>query len=172
MAFCYHTFGTLETTSVRDRFDGYCRALAGYGLSCEENLVFKSPVEFGGDPGPYIEFLSQPERPSAIFTAVPGQIQAVMQAARHLGLRIPDDLALVSFDDPHFAACIEPPLTVVAQSGWDMGARAAELLINRIEGQRGPSKQIQIPTTLIVRNSCGAKRHVRADGNSEHTLAM
>ena len=172
VAFCYHTFGTLETTSVRDRFDGYCRALAGYGLSCDENLVFKSPVELGGDPGPYVEFLSQSDRPSAIFTAVPGQVHAVMQAARQLSLQIPDDLALISFDDRHFAACIEPPLTVIAQSGWDMGARAAELIINRIEGQRGPSKQIQIPTSLIVRDSCGAKRLVQADVDGEHTLVM
>ena len=64
---------------------------------------------------------------------------------------------MVGFDDLAFAAHLSPPLTTVSQPRMDVGLRAGNLLINRIEGQGGPKKQIELPTSLIVRASCGAR---------------
>jgi DNA-binding LacI/PurR family transcriptional regulator len=85
----------------------------------------------------------------------------LLQAAQHVGLRVPEDLALVGFDDLSFAAHLSPPLTTVAQPRMDLGLRAGHLLINRIEGQGNLPRHIDLPTSLIVRESCGARLRVR-----------
>jgi DNA-binding LacI/PurR family transcriptional regulator len=70
-----------------------------------------------------------------------------------LGLRIPDDVSIVGFDDMELVAHLEVPLTTVAQDGFAMGKRAAELLIDRIEGFEGTPKKEVLPTSLTVRAS-------------------
>jgi len=85
----------------------------------------------------------------------------LLRAAQRAGLRVPEDLALVGFDALSFAAHLSPPLTTVTQPRMDVGLRAGHLLLNRIEGQGGPPRHIELPTSLIVRESCGARLHVR-----------
>ena len=85
----------------------------------------------------------------------------LLQAAQRVGVRVPEDLALVGFDDLSFAAHLSPPLTTVAQPRLDVGLRAGHLLINRIEGQGTLPRHIELPTSLIVRESCGARLRVR-----------
>jgi LacI family transcriptional regulator len=70
-----------------------------------------------------------------------------------LGLRAPDELAVVGFDDMDLAAHLEVPLTTVAQDTYALGRGAAKLLIERIEGYAGPPRQQKIPTQLKVRAS-------------------
>ena len=76
---------------------------------------------------------------------------------RRTGRRIPEDLALVGFDDVDLDAHVTPPLTSIRQPRVDIGIRAGSLLINRIEGHRGPAQGIELPTGLVVRESCGAR---------------
>ncbi len=162
ISFCYSHTGTLATTSVRDRFEGYCKALEEYGLPYDESLVIEHPRLLKGMPDPYVEFLTRAERPDAIVASVDYEAVNLMKAAQQVGLRIPEDLALVGFDNLRFTAHWNPPLTTVAQSCRDMGAQAVDLIIKRIEGQRGPKRHIELPVNLIVRESCGVKLRVRA----------
>ena len=76
-------------------------------------------------------------------------------------MRIPDDLAVVGFDDLSFAAHLHPPLTTVAQPRKEIGIRAANLLIDRIEGDQEPVKHIVLPSILVVRESCGARQRIQ-----------
>jgi DNA-binding LacI/PurR family transcriptional regulator len=161
IAFSHTAFGTPVTTSVRSRLQGYQQALETYGLPYDESLIAVYDDADGSD-NPYHELLARPNRPTAIFTTIPDLIHPIMATANNLGLQIPDDLALVTFDDLQFAPYLNPPLTTIAQSCQKMGEQAASLLIRRIRGQRGPTDQINIPTKLIVRESCGAKVRVRA----------
>jgi GntR family transcriptional regulator of arabinose operon len=158
IGFVYGNIGTLLTTSVRDRCAGYRRALETYGLHCDGSLIVQLP--WIGAPEAavrYQAFLAQPDRPSAIFAVNDDIALLLVQAAQRSGLRVPEDLAIVGFDDLNVAEHINPPLTTVSQPRMDVGLRAGHLLINRIEGQRGPKKHIELPTSLVVRASCGAR---------------
>ena len=156
---------TLQTTSVYERWQGYCKALQKYEVPYDETLVVP---DFGqlqmGASSPHqglVEFLQRPDRPGAIFAVNDYVALDVLRAAKAIHLRIPEDLAVVGFDDLEFAALVSPPLTTVVQQFIDIGLRAGTLLINRIEGIVGAPKHIELPTNLIIRESCGAQLHVK-----------
>ncbi len=155
IGFVYSHKGNLQTTSVRDRFQGYRRALQEYGCPIDETLVYQQSPPPHADGEAFGDLLARPDRPSAIFAVNDGIALELLRAAQRRGLRLPEDLALVGFDDLTFAAHLSPPLTTVAQPRMDLGLRAGNLLINRIEGQTGPPRHIELPTSLIVRESCG-----------------
>lgn len=160
IAFCHPSFGTPTTTSVRDRYLGYRQALEEYGIPYDESLIFQRDAE--QKHLPYIEYLSQPDRPTAIFTSHDHEAAEVFRAAMQLGIRLPEELAVVGFDNVEFSAFMNPPLTTIAQPSRDIGLRAVDLLISRLEGSRSPIKHIELPTNLVVRESCGVKLRVRA----------
>jgi DNA-binding LacI/PurR family transcriptional regulator len=153
---------TLQTTSVYERWQGYCKALQKYEVPYDETLVVPDvrKLQSGAREG-LVEFLQRPDRPSAIFAVNDYIALDVLQAARAIHLRIPEDLAVVGFDDQEFAAHVHPSLTTIKQQFIDIGLRAGTLLINRIEGMAGPPKHIELPTSLIIRESCGAQLHVK-----------
>jgi DNA-binding LacI/PurR family transcriptional regulator len=173
------TRSSLQTTSVRDRVDGYKRALLDYGLPFDQSLVCDrlktsaSELEFFGtargnsqhDVEVMVEFLKNKERPSAIFAINDLVALAVVEAASLVGLRIPDDLALVGFDDIDIVSHLETPLTTMAQDKYAIGAQAAEFLIDKIEGRERGNRQIVIPTKLIVRRSTAPAREARQVAN-------
>jgi DNA-binding LacI/PurR family transcriptional regulator len=163
IGFAYGSIGNLLTTSVRDRWEGYRKALHEYHQSYNEALVYnlyldKKPNESAMS---YDEVITSPDRPSAFF-AVNGSISLeLIRAAQRHGVRIPEDLALVGFDDLHYMTHMSVPLTTIAQQSTEMGMHAGTLLINRIERQiSGPPKHIKLPTNLIIRQSCGARLRI------------
>jgi DNA-binding LacI/PurR family transcriptional regulator len=136
VSFVYSSKGSLLTTSVRDRWQGYRRALHEYGQPYNEALVFKWPEGAdAGLPGSSDQLLLGEGRPSAIFAVNDAVALELLRATQRLGLRVPEDLALVGFDDLNFAAHLTPPLT--------------------------SPRHIELPTSLIVRESCGARLRVR-----------
>ncbi|MBE3559632.1 MAG: GntR family transcriptional regulator [Ktedonobacteraceae bacterium] len=151
--------GGLLTTSVRDRWEGYRKALREYRQSYEESLVYHLvPTPVPEPPNVYDEIMTAPDRPTAFFAVNDAVALGLLQAAQRHGLRVPEDVALVGFDDVSYAAHLSIPLTTVAQQRTELGVRAGTLLINRIEGQIvGPPKHIELPTNLIIRQSCGAR---------------
>ncbi len=162
IAFVYLGAADLRTTSVRDRWLGYRSALHDHGLPYDERLVFAFPAHsMVADDASYAAFISQADRPSAVCMVNDMQAPALFQAARRGGLRIPDDLAVIGFDDLSFAAHLSPALTTIAQPRMDIGMRAAHLLINRIEGDTEPPKQVVLPTSLVIRESCGARSRIQ-----------
>jgi DNA-binding LacI/PurR family transcriptional regulator len=153
---------TLQTTSVYERWQGYCKALQKYEVPYDETLVVPN---FGqlqlGTHERLVEFLQRPDRLDAIFAVNDYVALDVLQAAKAIHLRIPEDLAVVGFDDMEFAAHVNPALTTIVQQFIDIGLRAGMLLISRIEGNVGAPKHIELPTNLIIRESCGAHLHVK-----------
>ncbi len=153
---------TLRTTSVHERWQGYCKALQKYEIPYDETLVVPDFRQLQMDTHEgLVEFLKRPDRPSGIFAVNDYVAMDVMQAAKAIHLRIPEDLAVVGFDDWSFAAHLNPPLTTIVQPFMDIGLRAGTLLISRIEGIVGVPKHVELPTNLIIRESCGAQLHVR-----------
>ena len=158
-----HSFvGTLTTTSVRDRYEGYRRALREYGVGFDDSLVYSLPRWSKDEPhNPCDEFLARSDAPTAIVTSTDGVAIELVHSAQRIGRRVPEDLAIVGVDNLSLSSAIHPPLTTIAQPAREIGVSAANLLINRIEGQGGPPQHIELPTSLIVRKSCGARLHVQ-----------
>ena len=160
VGFVHFDTGTLHTTSVRDRWEGYRAALNEYALPYDESLIFTVPHDKTLTTTSFAPLFSQANRPSAVFVVTDQLVPLLLQAARANSVRIPHDLAIVGFDDLNYAAHLNPPLTTVAQPRVDIGLRAGHLLIDRIEGQTRPAMQVTLPTHLIVRESCGARLRV------------
>ena len=113
------------------RFDGYRRALTEHDLPYDEGLVRQGNFEFSGGEACGTSLLTQVERPTAIFASNDDTALGVMAAAYRLGLRVPQDLSLVGFDDSDVARHAWPLLTTVRQPIRQMAAMAAEFLIAR-----------------------------------------
>jgi DNA-binding LacI/PurR family transcriptional regulator len=163
VGFAYAYPDAILTSSVRDRLEGYKQALAEYEVPFDESLVLVETQDSNPDSARvYEKFLLQKNRPQAIFAVNDWEALKVIQAAQRCGLRVPEDLAVVGFDDLPFAEHLNPSLTTLTQHRVDMGVQAANLLINRIEGLlTGPTRHIELPTRLIVRESCGARHRLR-----------
>ena len=161
IGFVHNEIGNTKTSGVRDRLEGYRQALRVYGVPFDDQLIFEYP-NHRDETGTYFdELLMRPNRPTAFFLITDLDAPAFLQAARRQKIHAPEDLAVVGFDDLSFSANLNPPLTTVTHPRLEIGLRAGHLLIDRIEGQRGPARQITLPTSLVVRESCGAHLKVR-----------
>jgi LacI family transcriptional regulator len=94
-------------------------------------------------------------RPTAIFACNDLMAFGVLQAARELNLRCPEDLSIAGFDSLEFTKFTDPSLTSVYQPGYQLGATAARLLLQRVDGMRFAPKKLLLPTELKKRNSVG-----------------
>lgn len=143
--------GPVRDLSARARRDGFLAALDHAGIPFDGRLERRGvfTVEDGRDLG--AELLEQ--RPTAIACGDDLQALGVYEAARRAGLRIPDDLSVVGFDDVDHAAWAAPPLTTVRQEFHEMGATAARLALALAAGQKPARDRYELDTTLIVRES-------------------
>ncbi len=98
------------------------------------------------------------QRVDALFAASDITARGALLAMQEAGVCVPDDVAVVGFDDLATATQVTPPLTTVRQPIEEKGARAAELLIRLIEGSLHGPQQILLPTQLVIRQSCGASK--------------
>jgi len=93
------------------------------------------------------------------------------RAAQRHNLRVPEDLALIGFDDLTYAAHLSTPLTTVAQQRIELGIHAGNLLINRIESPVvTASKHVELSTNLIIRQSCGARLRVSSAASGDQGI--
>jgi LacI family transcriptional regulator len=140
----------------RARIDGYRSALERGGIRFDPALVRHGDFQHEGGFLRGGELLDQPERPTAVFAGSDQQAFGVYEAARQRGLRIPQDLSVVGFDDLPVARWVSPPLTTVRQPLAEMGRAAAQMLGELIEGMPLRTRRLELSTELIVRESVGA----------------
>ena len=133
---------------------GYSEALRAQGLPFDTMLVRGSRFTEAGGYAATEELLALAARPTAIFAADDLLAFGAMAALRDADLRIPEDVALIGFDDIPAARLVCPPLTTIAQHPERLGARAAELLLERLAGGGPPEgRHVEMPFDLIVRQS-------------------
>ena len=146
--------GESGTPPREDRVLGYTEALRDHGLSFDRMLVRGGSFNEDGGYAATQELLRLAERPTAIFAANDLMAMGALIALREAGLRVPDDIALVGFDDIPAARLMDPPLTTVAQFPERLGARAAALLLERLAGAGSANGQhVVMPFELVVRLS-------------------
>lgn len=148
--------GPETVSTAADRVAGYRRALAEADLTFEPALVRYGGFtqESGYEMAQAVLALPQP--PTALLTGNNFIAIGALHALREAGLRVPDDISIVTFDDLPAAVAIDPFLTVAAQPAYEMGRQATALLLDRLAdgGPAGP-QEIVLPAELIVRRSSG-----------------
>lgn len=147
--------GALETGSSHERIAGWRESLEAAGLPVAEELIATGDYEEARGHDAAHELLSLPDPPTSIFASNDRAALGVLQAARERGLRVPDDLSVVGFDDEPGASRTRPGLTTVRQPLRDMGATAVERLLLRMRDPDAPPRVTVLPTELIVRGSTG-----------------
>lgn len=135
------------------RLHGYRAALAQAGLAVEPELTVAGEFSFDGGFAAASRLLALRPRPTAIFASNDLQAFGAIEAARTLGLRVPQDLSLVGFDDTPAAQWSAPPLTTVRQPFAEMGRVAMRSLVQLADGGELASPRVELATELIVRKS-------------------
>jgi DNA-binding LacI/PurR family transcriptional regulator len=141
---------------IRARLDGYRAAMDAAGVPVDPDLVRVSTLYVEGGQRDGAELLRLSEPPTAIVTANDLQAMGVYQAAHRAGVRIPDELSVVGFDDLPFAGWSVPPLTTVRQPLVQMGVAAAEMVITLARGATLDHHRVELATSLVVRESTAA----------------
>lgn len=142
------------------RYAGYRQALTEHDIPLDDSLMRSAAFLPETGWAAMDELLELPERPTAVFAASDVVAIGVMSAIQSTGLRIPDDMAVVGFDDIFLAAHTQPPLTTVRVPAYGLGWTAAEVLVALIEGDEEVSA-VTLETELVIRDSCGAKGTAR-----------
>ena len=137
--------------SSRDRTLGYERALADAGIEQRPEFVREGTQSHQVARGIAIDLLRLPQRPTAVFAASDAQALGVLEAARILGIRVPEELSVVGFDDVEVAALVG--LTTVRQPLFESGRHGAELLLQSLGGTPPASHVKTLPVELVVRST-------------------
>ncbi|MBC7225257.1 MAG: substrate-binding domain-containing protein, partial [Anaerolineae bacterium] len=154
------TNAPLHYTASRDRLLGYREALTARGLPVDERLIRLGDFRSESGYAAMQSLLDLPDPPTAVFAASDVVAFGAVAAARERGLRIPEDIAIVGFDDVPLSRYMDPPLTTIRLPARELGARAGSMLIDLIaNGGADAPQSALLPTELVVRESCGA--HLR-----------
>jgi LacI family transcriptional regulator len=146
--------GSPALLSARQRRQGYEEALCQAGLPILAELCVEGDYSRQTALTGARQLLMLSERPTAIMAANDQSAFAVLEVANQLGISVPQALSVIGFDNTPESAYTSPPLTTVDQSIVGMGSRAAELLIQLIEGKEVENHLYELPTRLVVRESC------------------
>ncbi len=150
--------GRPDLQSAQLREQGYRQAMAAAGVPVDERLVQVGAYDPAISAEPARQLLAAPDRPTAIFAANDLSAITTIEVAGEFGLRVPEDLSVVGFDNIPESALATPPLTTVDQPIRKMGQRAVDLLIQLIRGDSDPDTHITLDTSLVVRQSTRARR--------------
>jgi LacI family transcriptional regulator len=148
--------GPADVSTAIDRAEGYRKALTDAKLAFDPRLITYGEFTLQSGYEMAQRALSFTPRPTALFAANNFIAIGTLRALHHAKLRVPEDIAVVGFDDLPSEIVVEPFLTVSSQPAYEMGRRATALLLDRIAGEAPEEWQdLVLPTELIIRRSTG-----------------
>lgn len=145
--------GPLIKHQAQMRYEGYKRAMIEAGLEFNANWIIESDFECEGG---YQALKSMSEKgalPTAIFVSNDMMAMGVINAANELGIRVPEDLSVIGYDDIHIAKFMSPSLTTIHQPKYRLGQAAVETLLRRLDDKLADSEIVQLEPTLVARKS-------------------
>ena len=156
------SFAPENVGASNHRLKSYQRYLREAGLEASDELIRYGNYSAESGYKGMMSLLELAEKPTAIFAGNDTIALGAMAAIHERGLRIPDDIAVVGYDDIPLAKFAAPPLTTVHTPPLEQGRLAGEMLIKLVKGERLEQKQLKVDTDLIIRESCGAMRLVHS----------
>jgi len=147
--------GTRGLSTTEERMRGFKVGLERAGLPADDALVVEGGSHRDRAREATLGLLDLPDPPTALVSGNNFMTIGVMRALADRGLHVPEDIALVTFDDFEWADLFAPRLTAVAQPIGELGERAVSLLLSRIEDPSLPPRTVRLPTTFVHRDSCG-----------------
>jgi len=147
--------GPLHISSARERFQGYADAQARHGIAVDRSLVVTGALTVGEGFDLARSILKRTPPPSAIVTYSDFVAFGVMQAVREVGLSIPEDVAVVGFDDVWMASCVQVPLTTIRSPKEELGRQAMQLLVRRLRDDQSTAEtdKLKLDVQLVIRES-------------------
>jgi DNA-binding LacI/PurR family transcriptional regulator len=148
--------GPQNISTGRDRLLGFKQAMNQYDIPVYENLIKEGDFNKKSGYDLMKEIVNEDVKPEALLICNNFMTLGAYRAIQDLGIRIPNDLAIVGYDDPDWASIANPPLTAIKQPAYDQGIHAARLIIERIKSRTHINpREIYLTPTLIIRKSCG-----------------
>lgn len=135
------------------RQDGYESALRGAGHTIDPELIVSGLFTEQGGYNAMCQLLSQ--APEAVFAASDAMAIGALRALRHHNIPVPEQIALIGYDDLPPAATTDPPLTTIRQPIYRAGVQAVDLLLDSLKVKNHPTQRVILPTELIIRHTCG-----------------
>jgi DNA-binding LacI/PurR family transcriptional regulator len=149
--------GANRTTPGRDRILAFRRTLLERGLPLDDDFVREANYKEEGGYSETLALLSREVRPTALFVINHPMTIGALRAVRDLGLHVPRDVSIVAFDDPTWAPLLDPALSTIRQPTDQLGTCAAEMLVERMEGQyTGPARLVLLQPRYMERTSVAA----------------
>ncbi len=154
--------GPLDTTPGQERYNGFVEALESAGVVLDPALIQTGDFRVDSGYQATLRLLGLPSTVTAIFSANNLMTVGVLQALHHMGVRVPDEVSVIGFDDLELAELLSPPLSVIARPAVEQGVLAMRLLRNRI-ADNGPERaqHIVLDTQLKARGSCATPQRSR-----------
>jgi len=147
--------GIMRTRPAIDRLLGYRSELSNLGLEERPEYILEGDFYHRSGYEQMKRLLELPEPPDAVAAASDMTAVGAICAIEETGLRVPDDIAVVGFDDAPFASAMKPALTTVRQNALGLGMAAADGILTMLDNPGDPPSAILFPTELVVRESCG-----------------
>ncbi|MGA9658489.1 MAG: LacI family DNA-binding transcriptional regulator [Asticcacaulis sp.] len=152
--------GPKNSYVTKDRERGFLAAMQAGGLPANAEDIIHSDLTSNGGVNAAMTLLARDRLPSAIFCANDDMALGVMSVAAKRGLKIPENLSVMGFDDTRYAAISNPPLSTVLQPAREIGISAARRLVQAIETPQNTLARVEIlPHRLVIRNSTGPNTH-------------
>lgn len=153
--------GPVTATCNHARLQGFRGAMEAAGIRVRDDLVRCEDFFYDDGLAAGMELLGRPDPPTAVFAGCDQIALGVIEAARARGLRVPEDLSIVGFDDTELARLVSPPLTTVRQPLREMGALALLTALRLAADESIPSHHVELATSLVVRSSTAPARSSR-----------
>ena len=151
------TIASAENTASDDRLIGYSRALQTHGIEVDENLIVYGDFSIDSAYRAMRQLL--PQKPDAVFVSSDTMALGALRALSEARLRVPEDIAIVGFDDLPPALQAEPRLTTIRQPIEELGRKSVEMLMDIVNDRTIEARQVVFPVELVIRDSCGAALH-------------
>lgn len=162
-----HITGPLQMYASQERRLGYLEALQEAGITPKDAWLAMGDWSSSSGYQATQQLLDEAPGFTALFVQNDRMAMGALQALREHHLRIPQDVAVVGFDNIPSSLYFDPPLTTLHQPSYELGRAGARLLIDMIDGHPAPSAPLRLETRLIIRHSCGAHSPVPAEPGSE-----
>ncbi len=154
--------GPLHFTNSQNRLSGFKRALRGAKIQISPDYIQEATFDKQDGYSKAMVLLRMIPRPTAIFAGNDLMALGVLLALRECGLRCPEDISVMGFDDLELAETTNPSLSSVSQPGYQLGTSAARILLDRVNGDEGPARHLVLDTALKIRDSIGPVSRARS----------